>query len=226
MKDLAGMTFGRWTVIEPAEAAEDAARSRRWFCRCACGVEKIVYEQYLLNGRSISCGCSRAIDLAGKRFGALTVIRMVPKEKRGEGYKQKLMYWECKCDCGAELNISAQSILRENRRSCGCQIHKRHPKRDGGRPYKIFQGMKSRCYNKNATGYKNYGGRGISICDEWLNDFWAFHAWALSSGYDEGLTIDRIDNDKGYCPENCRWATKAEQNRNKRTVKREVISNV
>lgn len=226
MKDLAGKQFGQWTVLSKAPPADDMVNSRRWLCRCSCGRTKIVYEQFLLNGRSTSCGCSRAVDLTGRRLGALTVLQIVPKDERGDGYKRNIVFWKCKCDCGAELNISAQSILRENRRSCGCQIHKRHPKRDGGRLYKIFQGMKSRCYNKNATGYKNYGGRGISICDEWLNDFWAFHAWALSAGYDEGLTIDRIDNDKGYCPENCRWATKAEQNKNKRTAKREVISNV
>lgn len=83
--------------------------------------------------------------------------------------------------------------------------------------YKRWKAMKCRCYNPNHTFYKNYGGRGITICDEWKNDFMCFYEWASQSGYKKGLTLDRIDNNKGYSPQNCRWVTRKEQGRNQRT---------
>lgn len=206
-----GSTFGHWTVIEEAENANDKGKSKRWLCQCDCGRRKIVYAQNLRNGKSTSCGCSKHTDLVGQRFGKLLVVKYSHSEK----FKPA---WVCKCDCGAEKIITANALVRGRAKSCGCLIHRKYIKQNGGRLHKIYNGMKSRCYNPNATGYKNYGGRGISICDEWKNDFWAFYNWAVFNGYEEGLTIDRIDNDSGYYPENCRWATRAEQNRNKRTT--------
>ena len=94
--------------------------------------------------------------------------------------------------------------------------------RKGSRLYRIYNNMKNRCYNEHSNSYKNYGGRGITVCDEWLNDFKAFYDWAITHGYRDDLTIDRKDNDKGYSPDNCRWATALEQRLNQRPRKRVV----
>ena len=96
--------------------------------------------------------------------------------------------------------------------------HKKHGLK-GTRIYRIWISMKSRCNNKNATGYKNYGGRGISICEEWINNAESFNKWALKSGYEDNLSLDRIDNDGNYEPLNCRWATKEVQARNTKKIK-------
>ena len=106
-------------------------------------------------------------------------------------------------------------------KSCGCLLHE-HNKTHGLSNtdlYRIYCGMKSRCYNKNNKKYKNYGGRGIKICDEWVNDFSTFYKWAISNGYEKGLSIDRIDVDGNYEPSNCRWANNDIQSHNKRLDK-------
>ncbi len=221
--DLTGKQFGKWTVIKEATRANNRARSRRWLCQCECGRRKEVYTGNLLRGKSTSCGCGKHADLLGKRFGMLTVVGYSHSEK----WKPR---WRCVYDCGNEAVVSAESLLDGHTKSCGCLVHRKGIKQlcatePGHRLHRIWAGMKSRCYNPNATGYKNYGGRGISICDEWRDDFLSFLAWATKNGYQEGLTIDRVDNDKGYSPENCRWATKVEQNRNKRTVKKGGVVN-
>lgn len=154
---------------------------------------------------------SRPIDLKGKRFGKLTVI-----EKAGTNKHRKLM-WKCQCDCGNHSIVVGQDLRRGKTSGCGVCIIGHNVKRGltSSRIYGIWNGMKNRCSNENTSSYYRYGARGITVCDEWLNNFQSFYDWAMENGYRDDLTIDRIDNDNGYSPDNCRWITMHEQNRNK-----------
>lgn len=220
---LLGQRFGRLTVIrEEEERAKNG--SIRWRCRCDCGGETVATGDILRRGLVVSCGCfmrERAsetarrklyIDLTGERFGKLTVIAEAPR-RGNKGYAR---YWVCKCDCGNEKEV-AQNGLRSGRHvSCGECYHpgKTHGM-SGTKMYCSWQCMLQRCENSNNPYYRNYGARGITVCNEW-HDFQVFHDWAISHGWQKGLQIDRIDVNGNYEPDNCRWVTHAEQQRNRR----------
>lgn len=163
---------------------------------------------------------SKLIDITGQRFGRLTVVGFSHFKRSHGGHKTA--YWKCVCDCGNEKITTTSSLRSETTRSCGCLRkelnHKRLYKGLDRRLYGVHRMMVERCYKSDSEHYKNYGGRGITVCPEWLgkNGCDNFRRWADSHGYKRGLTLDRIDNDKGYSPDNCQWATRKHQSNNKR----------
>lgn len=149
----------------------------------------------------------------GTRHNNLTFIAVDDVKTREKGRP----YYILRCDCGNIKSVRKDLWESGSTKACGC-LYETHGQAKGQhtRIYNIFHGMKKRCYNANSKSYKYYGGRGIKICDEWLNDFEAFLRWSMDNGYQENLTIDRINVNGDYCPNNCRWITMAEQQRNKR----------
>jgi len=158
-------------------------------------------------------------DMTGLRFNHLTVIERAGSNQYGDAL------WRCRCDCGKEVVAMGYAIRNGHTKSCGhlqrevaSHLNATH-RLSKTRLYKAWEGMKQRCENPNNSAYQDYGARGISVCAEWHN-YEVFHAWATENGYQPGLTIERKDNSKGYCPENCCLISKADQNRNTRRTHR------
>lgn len=227
-QDIVGKKFGKLTAIKRV----DKKGSHLYYLfKCDCGNEKIISKESVVRGEISSCGCLRHKnppnfkDLRGKKFGRLTVIERADDYVSPSG--NHCTQWLCECECGNTAIISASSLSHGLTSSCGCkaiEITKKLSTIHGmsrKRIYKLYYSMKARCYKTSSTSYKKYGANGITICDEWLgkDGFVNFYNWAITNGYRDDLTIDRIDGTKGYSPDNCRWATYKEQaNNTKATV--------
>lgn len=153
-------------------------------------------------------------DLTGRTFGNLTVLRYVSKGR-----------WLCQCTCGNQKIVAGHNLKIGTTKSCGCwrkkllrETHLKHGG-EGTRLFDIWTNMRRRCYNMKHHKYLNYGARGIKVCDEWLWGFIPFRNWALANGYNDSLSIDRIDVNDDYKPSNCRWVTAKQQARNRSNTK-------
>lgn len=230
MQDLTGRVFGDWTVLAMCipERSPGGYKIYKARCQCVCGKIKDVRCSHLIGGRSTSCGCASGrtkkarYDLSGMELEHATVIDRAEDRITPNGNHKTM--WNVRCNiCGKIFTAPTTRITKGKVKMCmRCSINaysKHHM--SNTRLYHVYRGMKRRCDQKNGPMYSYYGGRGIKVCQEWLDDFMAFYNWAVEAGYDKDAprgqcTIDRIDPNGDYCPENCRIITHTKQLNNTR----------
>lgn len=227
------MRFGRLVVLYAAEPAYyGKQRVVMWKCRCDCGAQITVCAGALKSGNTKSCGClikdtaanTKVHDLTGRRFGRLTITGRAENSRGGK------TQWHYLCDCGAVGVAAGTNLLRGVTTSCGCYRKGKTISRltthgeSHTRLYRVWQGMRERCYNNQHISYPLYGARGIRVCDEWRESYDRFKEWADASGYQHNAkrgdcTLDRIDVNGDYSPDNCRWVDMKTQCQNMRNSK-------
>lgn len=234
--NLVGQVFHRWTVLALDPIRKGNATC--WICQCSCVAKSIrsIPSSNLTRGGSKSCGCLRDEiahaynfnDLTGQVFGRLTVLKIDKIIKLANGASQ--IRWLCRCIEGNVVSVAACHLPNGHTKSCGCWRRDNSSQQNsthhlsGTWLYDIWCGMKARCDYKKHQSYKNYGGRGITVCDEWQANFLKFKDWYDSQphAYEKGYTLDRIDFNGNYEPSNCQLATAQEQAANQRTSLRNV----
>lgn len=213
MKDLTGQRFCRLIAIEPCGKSKHG--SYFWKCKCDCGKEIVALSGNLVRGNTKSCGCLQGNDLTGKRYGKLLVVERLGTNGHGDA-----LYF-CQCDCGNTNIVIQSNLIKNHALSCGKYGCKKTNRTHGMRQsdlYHKYYDIHTRCDRKDNP---LYGGRGISVCKEWSgeNGFLHFMEWSMENGYKEGLSLDRIDVNGNYCPENCRWVTWEIQAQNQRVAR-------
>lgn len=217
--DLVGQTFGHLRVVALSDKRNNHG-TRYWECIClACGKTCYVQTSTLHRTKDPSCGCLQYPDLTGRRFGKLVVL-----SKTDDRHRNNVVY-RCRCDCGNEKEIPSTMLTSKGVKSCGSCNESTSRSKHRSKLKSVYYSMRSRCYNPNDASYKHYGEKGVTISKEW-DTFERFETWALSHGYEDGLTIDRIDTSGIYSPDNCRWVGYVVQNNNTSRNTRTICSGV
>ena len=209
--DLTGKRFGYLEVLH-RNGVDPNNGNIMWKCKCICGNIKTMSSQSLK--KSKTCGCKYE-DLSGVKSGILTAVKFSENKNRQN-------YWLCKCECGNEIEVPATKLRTKRILSCGCKSGRYSHGLRNTKIYNIWNAMKQRCLNENFKDYHSYGGRGISVCYEWLifdnfyKDMGSEYVSHIEKYGVKNTTLDRIDVNGNYCKDNCRWATVEEQSFNKR----------
>lgn len=222
IENLKGKKYNRLTIIGETDRhiEPNGKKQRVMICECDCGSVKNKFLKDLRSGLAKSCGClhkeQKLNIIENNRYGMLTIIKEANSYISPKGKKSRKV--SCQCECGNTKDILLHSLRTGKVKNCGC-TNKVLTEQELNRKviYSRFKGIKKRCYNTKDKSYHRYGGRGITICKEWDEDFKKFYEWSLSNGFKKELQIDRIDNDGNYEPDNCRWVTPKENSNNKKS---------